>query len=363
MNWKDRACKFHRRLTDPQERGFGIVLLRAVLWPVSLFYGFVSALRNCLYDMGLKKVRCVSVPVISVGNVTAGGTGKTPFVAWLCRRLKRRGKSPAILSRGYGADATTGIDDENEMLATLVEDVPIVVNADRAAGAKYAIDRHGSDVLVMDDGFQHRRLARDCDIVLLDALNPFGGGHLIPLGMLRESISGLSRADAVVITRTDQVSGDQLNQLRGTIQRYAEPIPVAMARHSPCGMYEVGEGSEDNTEDEGVVLSNGRWGAFCAIGNPQAFRRTLESLGADIAFFRAYADHHAYDQTEMDELCRGAKTGKCAGLVTTEKDARKIRRLVAGGDGGRPSVWALRVSMEVVVGESDLWGEIERTLG
>ncbi|MFW6457602.1 MAG: tetraacyldisaccharide 4'-kinase, partial [Planctomycetota bacterium] len=279
MRIKNYVCSFHRRVMDRDNQNAMIRLVRGFLWPFSILYGRLAGLRNWAYNYGLKSAVQVDVPVISVGNITVGGTGKTPFVVWLCEQLRRAGREPAILSRGYGKDASSGVDDENEMLGALVQDVPVVVNPDRVEGAKTAVQREGADVLVMDDGFQHRRLARDCDIVLVDALNPFGGGRAIPLGTLREPLSGLSRAHVLVITRSDQVKRNRLERLIETLQGYTGTVPVAIARHAPSGMYEMGRAADDAVVADLDALREKRWGAFCGIGNPAAFRRTLEGMG------------------------------------------------------------------------------------
>jgi len=325
---------------------------RGLLGCAAACYGLVVRARNACYDRGWKKVHHASVPVISVGNITAGGTGKTPFVAWLARE-HLEGHCPAILSRGYGTDPRSGLDDENRLLETLAPGMPIVVDPDRVRAADLAVARHRARVLIMDDGFQHRRLARDLDIVLVDALAPFGGGlarrpcggHLLPRGLLREPLSGLARADLIVLTRTDLVSDDALRELRAELERHGAHAPVVLAAHRPTGVRVVaGEGGGLTLES----LADGRWAALCGIGNPEGFRHTLERLGAEIVQFSAFPDHHRYRPDELEALLSSAAASGCLGVVTTEKDAMKLEHLVAAP----PPIplLALEVRMDIASG-------------
>ncbi len=360
MDTKEWICHIHRRLTDPEDRSVVVIVLRVLLWPLAAVYGGVAALRNVFYETGLKRIEEADVPVISVGNITVGGTGKTPFVVLLCERLMEQDVQPVVLSRGYGADSSSGVDDENDMLKSLLPEVPLVVNPDRAEGARTAVREHDADVLVMDDGFQHRRLARDCDIVLVDALDPFGNGFAVPLGSLREPISGLSRADVIVLTHVDQVPEERLQSIRMRVKQYTDSVPIATAQHTPVSFYEVGSqaGEEATVEDMGGEMD--LWGAFCGIGNPEAFLRTLENLELRIKFFRAFPDHHAYTDGDLEQL--GDRTREEGGrrLLTTEKDAAKIQRLT---DQDREvPIWALRVRMTIATGKSDLWAGVDDCL-
>ena len=349
MSFVERAYRLHRRIINPNERGVLLGVCRAVLWPPAALYSLAVRLRNAAYDRGWKTVHRAAAPVISVGNITAGGTGKTPFVAWLCERLTAKDTRPAILSRGYGADEESGVDDENQMLQKLAPGTPVIVDPDRVAGAERAITDHDADVLVMDDGFQHRRLHRDFDLVLIDALLPFGGGHTLPRGLLREPAGSLRRADAVVITRADQVGEEELLALQERVRAHAGPVPLACADHVPTGLSPVGEGPAPEIE----ALREGTWGAFCGLGNPDGFRRTLRDLGAELDFFRVFPDHHVYTREEVETLQRRGLELRCRGLLTTEKDAIKLRSL--------PKLpialpmHALQVRMEVGQGEQQLW--------
>ncbi|MBS3764774.1 MAG: tetraacyldisaccharide 4'-kinase [Planctomycetes bacterium] len=328
MSLRANIVDLHRKITDPEQKGPILCLMRFILLFPSAVYAFVAILRNKAYDHGWLTSHSSEAPVISIGNLTAGGTGKTPFVVWLVDELKKKGHFPAVLSRGYGRDSQTGVDDENEMLSRHLEDVPAVVNPDRVEAAGDAVQQHGADVLVLDDGFQHRRLKRDLDVVLIDAMQPFGAGHMLPRGTLREPLSGLVRADLVVVTRADQVGEEELEKIREKIRRTASEIPVALARHAPCGVKTLSSKPKVDHEFDLSDLADGRWLAFCALGNPLAFRRTLEQESVDVASFEIFPDHHRYNMCEVHSLEEKAVREECRGLITTEKDAVKIRRLL-----------------------------------
>jgi tetraacyldisaccharide 4'-kinase len=356
MALADGAYRLHRRIIDPAERSVFLGLCRGILWAPAAIYGLAARLRNVAYDRGWLKIRRADAPTISVGNVTAGGTGKTPFVAWLCERIVSEGLHPVILSRGYGADAEAGVDDENQMLRELAPGVPVVVDPDRVAGARRAVTEHRADVLVMDDGFQHRRLHRDFDLVLIDALLPFGGGYMLPRGLLREPVAGIRRADAVVVTRADQVEEQKLKKLQEQLRRHTGTLSICHAGHVPTRLVPVGEGSARTPE----ALRRGRWGAFCGLGNPEGFRRTLRTLKVDLEFFRCFPDHHAYSGEEIQTMQRRALRSRCCGLLTTSKAAVKLRHLSSCSS--ELQILALEVRMEVRKGQQELWRSIREAI-
>ena len=286
----------------------------------------------------------MELPVISVGNITAGGTGKTPFVAWLARFLILNKRRPVVLSRGYGRDEATGIDDENRMLGSMAPEAPVIVNPDRVQGAATARETTDGDVLILDDGFQHRQIARDLDIVLLDAMFPFGGGSQLPLGYLREPIKGIARADLIVLTRTDLVPTDRVERLKERLAEFFDEQEIVCAVHRPEGLRRLEPAGDDGRELDLDRLRSGRWAAFCGIGNPESFRETLRELGATIESFAPYADHHHYRRADLKGLMDEAVAAGCGGLVTTEKDAAKVERFVDADD--PLPVLALRVKMD-----------------
>lgn len=260
--------------------------------------------------------RRVDVPVVSVGNLTCGGTGKTPVVAWLTQRLKSSGWTPGLLSRGYkGAD---GANDEKLVLDALCPGTPHIQQRNRVAAARELAN--SCDVLVLDDGFQHRRLARNVDIVLIDALRPWGYGHVLPRGLLREPPQALQRASLVVITRVDLISDAQRQKLEWTIGRFTG-APIATGRFAPTRLV-----SPSGTKVKPRDLTSVRAAAFCGLGNPSGFAATLEQFGLDVPDerFRTFPDHHRYADADLRELGHWADQQGVDMLVTTRKDLVKL---------------------------------------
>ncbi|MFO7959123.1 MAG: tetraacyldisaccharide 4'-kinase [Candidatus Brocadiia bacterium] len=357
MSLRARFFRLHRRIICPGEGGALLGLLRVLLRPAAALYGLAVRARNWLYRKGLKPVHSAEVPVLSVGNITAGGTGKTPMVAWLARLMVIHNRRPAILSRGYGRRGELGIDDENTLLSREAEDVPIVVNPDRVKGAESAVREHGADVLIMDDGFQHRRLARGLDIVLIDAVWPFGGDHMLPRGLLREPLRELQRANVLLITRAGLVGEQRLEEIKERLGELAPEAAIACCVTEPSGLRAL---RPDGNTEPPRRLRRGRWAAFCGIGNPEGFRLTLEDAGCRLALFRVFADHEPYTLRQLEEVLSAAQDAGCDGVVTTEKDAVKVERLLPEPS---PPLYALQVELELTEGSAELTNQILAALG
>jgi tetraacyldisaccharide 4'-kinase len=344
-----------RRLVDGTTRGPAATAARLALAAAAVPYGLVVAARNAAFDRGLLPRHAAGVPVVSVGNLTLGGTGKTPLVAWVVRALAADGLRPAVVSRGYGAAAGATSDEALE-LALVIPGVPHVADRDRVAAARRAAAA-GATAVVLDDGFQHRRLARDVDIVAIDATDPWGCDRLFPRGLLREPRAGLCRADVVVLTRADAVAADRRAEIRRAVlaaRRGREPAAWAEAVHRPVAL-RPWAGSSRPLD----ALAGARVAAFAAIGNPAAFRRTLESLGAGVAAFTPLPDHHAYAAADLDALGRAAAATRADLVVTTLKDLVKVRRSELAG---RPLV-ALEIALEFVAGAADVAAVLRRAAG
>ena len=304
------------------------------------------AFRDALYRSGVAHAVRARRPVISVGNITVGGTGKTPMVAYLAGLLRGEGLKPAILMRGYRPLGASGMGDEAAALQAALPDVPVFCNRNRAAAAKEAVSSAGANVLLLDDGFQHRRLGRDLDVVTVDALCPFGGGRLLPAGLLRESPSALRRADIVVLTRTDEVEGDVLEEVEGEVRRLAPEAVPARSVHRATRVFFA----EENRLGDVAELSGRKVAAFCGIGRPESFRRTLEGLCGEVVLFREFPDHHVYGEEELRSLVReGGKMGAEL-IVTTEKDYARLRGIQ--GLGLPPAV--IGIELAVTSGEDEL---------
>jgi tetraacyldisaccharide 4'-kinase len=316
-----------KRLIDGSMRGPGPAAIRAAFTAISVPYRGIIAARNAAYDRGLVTVHRGPVPVISVGNLTLGGTGKTPLVAWASRAVQAAGHRPAIVSRGYGARPGE-VSDEAAELAVVVPGVPHVADRDRVAAVLAAAAR-GATAVVLDDGFQHRRLARDLDIVAIDATDPFGSGRLFPRGLLREPDTALRRAQAIVLTRASSVSVERRAEIRQAVlaaRRGRPPEVWAEATHRPVAVRDHAGGLQDLER-----LRGRRIAAFAGIGNPAAFRATLAGLGADVVAFSAFADHHAYREADITSLAARCRQHGADLAVTTLKDLVKVRRLDLDG--------------------------------
>ncbi len=290
---------------------------RGGLWLAQGPYRAVVGVRNWRFDHSSDAVTRVSVPVISVGNLTVGGTGKTPMVKWIARRLRQKKVRVALLSRGYGAEEGAKNDEALELEQSL-PDVPHLQNPDRVASAQIAIEELASQVLVLDDGFQHRRLGRDLDIVLLDATCPFGFDRLLPRGLLREPVASLRRADVVCLTRADLVEQPARDALRRRVEQLAPGAVWCEAAHRPHRLVNA-SGAHQPLE----LLGGKRVAAFCGIGNPGAFHRTLESLGGELVAWREFPDHHRYSRGDVDLIAGDAMDADLA--ICTHKDLVKLQ--------------------------------------
>ena len=340
-----------RRLVSGASRGAVAGALRAILAAAEIPYAAAVGFRNRRYDRGRWPIARASVPVVSVGNLTLGGTGKTPLVEWIARWLVARGLRVAIVSRGYGGRG--GANDEARELAERLPGVPHVQQADRRVGAARAVSEHGAQAIVLDDGFQHRRLARDLDIVVIDATEPFGFERVFPRGTLREPLAGLARAQVVVLSRADLISDAERSAIRQRVAMLAPAADWVVAQHVPSGV-QTAAGEELPLES----LAWRRVAAFCGIGNPAAFRRTLEKCGLAIAGFREFDDHHAYLPADLEALRRWAAKLGAEALVATHKDRVKIDTALLG----EMPLWTLSIRLEIVEGEAALERRLESLL-
>jgi tetraacyldisaccharide 4'-kinase len=331
-----------REIVSGRRRDAGAAVARSLLRLAEVPYAAAVRWRNRRYDRVPMAVEHMGVPVVSVGNLTLGGTGKTPMVKWLAQWFGRRGLRVAIVSRGYGAAAGKHNDEALE-LAQVLPNVPHVQNPDRVAGARAAIEKFGSQIIVLDDGFQHRRLARDLDIVLLDATEPFGFDHVFPRGTLREPVDGLRRAGVVCLSRSDLLDSTRRDLIRERVAKLTPDAAWCEAAHTPQGLLN----SVGATQALAVLMGR-RVAAFCGIGNPTAFRHALTQAGCEIVSWREFPDHHTYSVPDQEELGRAVAASNAEIAVCTHKDLVKlpIEEL-----GGRP-LWALTVEMKILAGEA-----------
>lgn len=329
------------RRNDPLAIGLRIGL--SLLTP---FYRFGIWWRNRFYERGFFTVFHVSVPVISIGNLTTGGTGKTPMAIWISRLLHSRDKRVVLISRGYGSENTgQGRNDEALELEQRLIDVPHLQDPDRIKMAKIAIEELKAEFIVLDDGFQHRRLARNLDIVLVDATEPFGFGHLIPRGLMREPVSSLSRANAVVLTRANAVDETVKNSIRTRVRSVNADAHWAETKTVSKSFLQF-----DGTEFALEHLRGKRVSKFCGIGNPAGFNHSLEQLDIHIVSHDDFPDHHGFTPDDLQRLEATAIDCRADAFVCTHKDLVKVgvNRL------GDVPVYALLIEIEFTTGESGL---------
>lgn len=305
-----------RRIVSGSERGAAASVSRALLAAAELPYRAITSIRNKLYDDRVLRAAQADCAVICIGNLTTGGTGKTPVVCWLARELHRAGKQPAVLTRGYRSGASDDADEVKLLRRLLGASIPVHADADRVAGARAIRRQHPqTDVIVLDDGFQHRRLHRDFDLVLLDATNPFGFCHVLPRGTLRESPRGLARAHAVLVTHIEAVSHNELARIETRVRDCNPHAPVYHARHEP---------------QTSMVASRHAF-VFCGIGNPQAFESAIARV-ATITGTARFDDHHRYTLNDLHNLESEAKQAGAEVMVTTAKDWVKLESIHPGGE-------------------------------
>ena len=307
-----------RKLILGSGAGPAAVLLRILLKVPALVYSIAVTLRNLLYSKGRLRIYSVDVPVISIGNITVGGTGKTPLVIWLCNFLKEKDIACAILTRGYKTKKSK-LSDEPAILAKSCPDANVIVNSNRLAAAHKAVSSFDAKVLVMDDGFQHRRLYRDLDIVTIDAMCPFGSDRILPAGLFREPISSLKRAHAAVITRSDQTTQTELVQIEDKLKQTNHDLFIAKAAHTPLCVK-----SFRNNEIGLEELKDKKIFAFCGIGNPDSFLDTLKRLGTNLLGSIIYNDHHRYSKNDITDIYEQAVYLNADLILSTQKDWTKI---------------------------------------
>jgi len=327
-------------MTD-RRKGVVYFPLKFILYLASLIYGLAIFVRGMLYKLHLFHTRKAPLKIISVGNVTLGGTGKTPFAMALAKILEDDlKKNVCILIRGYGWD-------EQEMLKRNLADVPVLVGQDRYRSSNKAVKLYGSDTAILDDGFQHWELARDLNILLIDSRNPFGNGHLFPRGVLRESKRSLERADVIVLTKNNGSFGS-LDRIRKELDAVSKSAMILEAAHMPKHFY---EGRARRVYDLSTVKTK-RVILLSSIGDPLYFEETVTGLGADVIEHIKFPDHHDYTKKDIDRVTARCDERHFDLIVTTEKDIVKLNRL--GLFIGSYKVLTLAVEMQILSGKENL---------
>jgi len=361
------------------ERGKINSLFRCLFFILSRFYYLAIKLRWLIYKLGVVPKIKLPCTIISVGNITWGGTGKTPAVIMLAKLLREMGKRVTVLSRGYRRSkkkdkknkisivsdgkrlilSSREAGDEPYLLAKNLPDVPIVVGKNRINSGKYAIERFASEVVVLDDGFQYWPLNRDIDIVTIDCLNPYGNGYLIPRGSLREPLSHLSRADIFLLTRVNFVSRDNLQRIIGDLGRVNPRSIILESVHRPNYLQGTFSGEKQSLD----FIKGKRAVTFSSIGNPYSFEKTLEDLGAKIVKIFRFPDHHDYQGNDLGKIEATYRTDLEKGeviAVTTEKDGVRLERIISPEtDRALWEIWILKIELEIVRGKEEWRRKIE----
>lgn len=306
--------KYILTLMKDERGGVCGAIVKGVLRIVS--WGYFAAVKviDWAYKKGIKRKYKVDVPVVSVGNLTLGGTGKTPFAIYLADYFLSIGKEPAVLTRGYGGD-------ESVLLKNEMPLVPVYVGSDRVSSANRAVT-DGRDLLILDDGFSHRRIERDLNILMIDGANFFGNGLVFPRGVLRESPSAIERADMFVLTKVDSVSRARIEEIHAFLAEHAPGKTVVDARHKPSFLTDVTGAAYDLS-----FLLGKRVSAVSGIGDPDYFAFLLKEEGAQIASRHDYLDHHKYKQRDIDEIYLASVSKKTENIIMTAKDYVKIKKL------------------------------------
>jgi tetraacyldisaccharide 4'-kinase len=359
----------YRKLICGEKAGLGAAVVRPLLRAAAAGYLIIVAVRNFLYSKGRLKTYRVNAAVISVGNITVGGTGKTPLVVWLCKFLLQKEFRCAVLTRGYKTHTKErGTRDEGRETridepAILAEGCPqakVIVNPDRVAAATEAVNKFRAKVLIMDDGFQHRRLHRDIDIVTIDATCPFGCGRVLPAGLLREPVTALKRADVAVITRCDQVCETELSETEKKLRQINPDMIIARSVHKPiCARF--ADGKEIGIEQ----LKGRKIFAFCGIGNPQAFLDTIKNIRAEAVGSKIYDDHYHYTIEDIADIEEQAGRVEAELILTTQKDWTRIigdfRFPIADFQSPIPFAY-LAIELKFISGEDKITQLLEDTL-
>lgn len=335
-----------------RRKGLGALVMRGMMSAAAKLYGFGVRYRNRQYDRGSKAIEEVGVPVVSIGNITLGGTGKTPTAAWLARWFRRHDVRVTLISRGYGAERGE-LNDEARELDDLLPDVPHLQNPDRVAAAKVAVEELAAQVLLLDDAFQHRRIARSLDIVLLDATEPFGYGYLFPRGMLREPLEGLARADVLALTRADAVSAERRQEIRNQARQHNTAAIWLEMAHRPDHLRNA-DGENQPLER----LQGKRVAAFCGIGNPEGFRHTISSCGAQLVELKPFPDHHIYNAKDIESLSQWVGQQRVDYVLCTHKDLVKVGL----NQLGETPLAAIVIEADITHGQAELEERLTRLI-
>jgi len=346
-----------RTLLNPANRQRHARFVRGALRPAAAAYRAIGAVRNTLYDLNLCRSHRLGVPTISVGNLSAGGTGKTPMVIEVVRRLQAMGHHPAILHRGYGGRG--GPSDEHRLfVATLGDNVPVMANPSRRAGASKVLRRWPTtSVFVLDDGFQHRGVHRDLDLVLVDISMPLRDAQMLPAGLMREPVTALRRADGVVLTHLEQVEAAVAETVERDIERWTGHPPLARTRHAWLNLR-----CDEGPDLPLSALAGRHVLVACGIGNPDAFATTARRYAGRVDAVRPFADHQRFDQTSAQQVLDDARRVGSDTVLITEKDWVKWAPIMAPIQRHGLKIWRPRLNIVFDAGEAAVEAALRQSL-
>ena len=327
---------------NDKRMGFRASLVKIVLYVLSLGYLILVEFIKFLYSHNMLKTTKLGVKVISIGNITLGGTGKTPATMAVAGMLKKMNKNPGVLIRGYG-------EDEKYLLKNKLKEIPVFAGRDRARLGKSALEDFELDALILDDGFQHWRLKRDIDIVVIDGLNPFGNNEVLPRGILREPVRALKRADVFLITKVDMCKDE--TGLKRFLSSVNGDAVMATSLHRPVSLIAL-TGNEKNGLS---YLKNKKIAVLSSIGDPVYFKNIVANLGADVKSELVYCDHYDYRQTDVEDIFK--KSYGLDAIITTEKDVVKLSRLDVKNR--KPEILALEIELNIKDGEQMLLNKLQ----
>ena len=338
-------------LATDKSRGFLAMVLKFVLLLFSFIYGLIIRTLIFISSLDLKRF---DIRVISIGNITVGGTGKTSLVEFISAHLKKRGHRLAVLTRGYKRKGADAMGDEPRMLSKNLGDVPVIVDKNRERGAKRAIREYNSDTVILDDGMQQWHIRKDLEIVTIDALNPFGNRHMLPRGILRQPLSYLKKADIFVLTKTNLTKN--LGTLVSILNKYNPKDLIVESIHYPVGFYKMGKPEKLFSVD---YLKGKEAALLSGIGDPDSFSKLISSLGIKVGMDLRFSDHHNYTPGELEVIAGKVKENGIKAVITTEKDAaRFLDESISIFDD--LELLVLRIELKIVKNEELFFGRLLR---
>ncbi len=305
-------------LATDRKRGLCFAPVKFLLLLLSFLYGIIIRLMMFFSSFDRKRF---NARVISVGNITIGGTGKTSLVEFIARRFKERGNKIAIITRGYKRRSFDSLGDEPSMLLKKLIDIPVIVDKDRVSAIKRAEKEYKSDIVILDDGMQQWWIKKDLEIVTIDAVNPFGNRHMIPRGILRQPLRTLSKADIFILTKTDMAGN--LEFLKRSLDKHNHKALIVESVHHPVGFYHLGE--KESIIDKGFIKGK-KVALLSGIGDPDSFFRIISKLGAKVESELKFRDHHNYTKAELQIVSERLKSEGLKTLIITEKDAARLSK-------------------------------------